>query len=202
MRHLTRILLLAPLLALLTSCAGTLRSDVVTFHEGVMPYGETIRVEAVDTALSGSLEFQHYADMIRKELGRLGYTPVPAGEPTQLVARVAYSVSEGQTEIRSYPNNNGFARYQFWYGHYHTPYYYGFSTDWEPEIYSYTVFNRKLEIDIQQATDGKVLFEGRVQSLGREREIAKVMPYLVTAMFTNYPGESGVTKVVTLEKKP
>jgi hypothetical protein len=46
----------------------------------------------------------------------------------------------------------------------------------------------------------RVLFEGRVQSTGREREIARVMPYMITAMFNNFPGESGVTKVVTIEK--
>jgi hypothetical protein len=25
------------------------------------------------------------------------------------------------------------------------------------------------------------------------------MPYMVTAMFTNFPGESGLTKIVTVE---
>ena len=62
-------------------------------------------------------------------------------------------------------------------------------------------YQRRLRFQIWHA-DGKLLFEGRVQSVGREREIARVMPYLVIAMFTNYPGESGVIKMVTVEKKP
>jgi hypothetical protein len=43
------------------------------------------------------------------------------------------------------------------------------------------------------------LFEGRVRSSGRQGELAEVMPYLITALFQNFPGESGVTKVVTIE---
>ncbi len=198
------IFLLAGFLILtLGGCASRLKSDVVTFHESPMPAGETIRVEASDPDKTDSLEFGHYAELIRQQLARIGYTPVGAGEDARLVARVDYSISEGQTEIRSYPDTTGFARYHFYYGHFHNPYYYGFSRDWDPDIRSYTVYNRKLELDIVEADpDGEVLFEGRVQSVGRENEIAEVMPYMITAMFTNFPGENGVTKVVTVERKP
>ena len=49
--------------------------------------------------------------------------------------------------------------------------------------------------------DAEVLFEGRVQSIGKAKEIATVMPYMITAMFNNFPGENAVTKVVTIEKQ-
>ncbi len=186
------------LMSLLASCAYKMKSDVVTFHEGPLPRGETIRVEPMDDLKRGSLEFEHYAESIRSNLRKIGYTPVKSGQPAQLVAQIDYSVSEGQTQVRS--DTRGYTRYHFYYGHNLSPFYYGFYNDWPSEIYTYPVYNRLLLMNISRF-EGKreVLFEGRVQSVGREKEIAKIMPYLITAMFTNFPGESGVTKVVTVE---
>ena len=44
------------------------------------------------------------------------------------------------------------------------------------------------------------LFEGRVESVGKDNRLADVMPYLVQAMFTDFPGTSGVTKQVTINE--
>lgn len=189
------------LLALLASCAYKMKSQVVTFHEGPLPRGETIRVQPMDNLQEGSLEFEHYAESLRQNLRSIGYTPVQAGQPAQLVAEIDYSVTDGQTRISS--DTRGYSRYHFYYGHSRSPFYYGFYHDWPPEIYAYTVYNRTLLMNISRIEgEREVLFEGRVQSVGREHEIAKIMPYLITAMFTNFPGESGVTKVVTVETKP
>ena len=194
---------LLPVLLVLTvaGCAGKLEGDVVTFHQGPLPRGETIQVVPGDPDKQGSLEFEHYAGLIREKLGRIGYTPVGPGEPAELLAEVRYGVSEGLTEIRTY--DRGYARYHFYYGRYYDPFYYGFYHSWEPEVTAYTVYDRTLSMNILRPNeDGSstVLFEGRVQSQGREREIAKVMPYMITALFTNFPGESGVTKIVSIEK--
>ncbi len=204
MKKLVYSLILVPLLALLAACAGSMKSDVVTFHEGSLPQGETIRVVAMDESKQGSLEFEHYAGILRDNLRKIGYTPVEDDQPSDLVAEFDYQVSEGMTQVRSNPNgySGRYARYHFYYGHYHDPFYFGFYNDWQPEVYSFTVYNRTLKMNILKAGgDRDMVFEGRVQSIGRENEIARVMPYLITAMFTNYPGESGVTKVVTIEKK-
>ena len=196
-------LLALPLLLLLGACTTSLKSDVVTFHEGTLPKGETIRVVPADPGKRGSLEFEHYATLIREHLRKIGYTPVEQDQPSLLLAEVDYGVSEGVTEVRTEPR--GYAHYHFYYGRFHDPFYYGFypSWTWQPEVVAYTVYNRRLTLNIvSPELDGtdRVLFEGRVQSTGREQEIARVMPYMITAMFNNFPGESGVTKVVTIEK--
>lgn len=195
MKRTMRCLLPALLALTVAGCAGKLKSDVVTFHQGPLPRGETIQVVPGDPDNQRSLEFEHYAGMIREKLGRIGYTPVAPGEPAELLAEVRYGVSEGFTEIRTH--DRGYARYHFYYGRYYDPFYYGFYDSWEPEVTAYTVYDRTLSMNILRPNaDGSTttLFEGR------EREIAQVMPYLITALFTNFPGESGVTKVVTIEK--
>lgn len=196
-------LLALPLLLLLGACTSSLKSDVVTFHEGPLPQGETIRVVPADPAKRGSLEFEHYAKLIREHLRKIGYTPVEQDQPSLLLAEVDYGVSEGVTEVRTEPR--GYAHYHFYYGRFHDPFYYGFypTWTWQPEVIAQTVYNRRLTLNIvSPELDGtdRVLFEGRVQSTGSEQEIARVMPYMITAMFNNFPGESGVTKVVTIEK--
>ncbi len=185
---------------LLGSCASRLQSDVVTFHEGRLPKGETIHIESINAFEEESLEFSHYKNLISAELRRIGYVPVKDDQAAELVAQIGYSVSDGQTQIRSSQRN--YVRYHFYHGHYHNPFYYGFYNDWPPESYSYIVYNRQLHINIsRKSPEPELLFEGRVQSIGREKEIASVMPYMITAMFNNFPGENGVTKVVTIEKK-
>lgn len=185
---------------LLSNCASSVRTDVVTFHEGRLPRGETIHIEPMNAFAGESLEFSHYKNLISAELRRIGYTPIKNDQQAELVARIDYSVSDGQTQIRSEQRN--YVRYHFYYGHYHNPFYYGFYNDWPPERYSYIVYNRQLHMNISRISpEPELLFEGRVQSIGREKEIASVMPYMITAMFNNFPGENGVTKIVTIDKQ-
>lgn len=185
---------------LLSACASSLRNDVVSFHEGKLPRGATIRIEPMDIAKQRSLEFSHYKSLIGERLNQLGYQVVDNDEVSELVARIDYSISEGQTQIRSSSPN--YVRYHFNYGRYYHPFYYGFYDTWPPEQYSYTVYNRQLTMNISpEGPEADLLFEGRVQSIGKEKEIATVMPYMITAMFNNFPGENAVTKVVTIDKQ-
>ena len=206
-------------LLVMTGCAARVNNDVTTFHDELMPAGETIRVVAADPANNQSLEFRTYANRITEELRKAGYTPVT--EPdivADLIAEVDYTVEEGPQQIYTEPSMN-YVRYHFGFGRYYDPFYFGarsrfgpfgysrfgpFGYDpfWdEPQVYSEQTYNRSLEMNIMNA-DGNHdrVFEGRVESNGTENSLPEVMPYLITAMFTNFPGESGTTKVVTIEK--
>ena len=194
-------------LLLISACALRTQYDVVAFHEGKLPRGETISIQPVQTMAPDSLEFSYYRVLMAEQLRQLGYTPVASDEPATLVAKVNYSVSDGQTLIRSdqrnafyYPSSY-YVRYHFHNGRHHHPYYYGLSDQWPVETYSYIVYNRKLEITISNRATATILFEGRAQSIGREKEIASAMPYMITAMFNNFPGENGITKVVTIDQQ-
>lgn len=196
-----KYLVIATALLLLANCAQFLRSDVVSFHEGPLPQGETIRVEALDPVKGRSLEFRSYAGMIGAELGKLGYTLVedPQASVT-LIAEVDYSVDMGPTDVRIERRAPPYVRYHFYYGRIYDPFYFGMGNTWTQEVYSAPSFLRNLNMNIVRNDAARTrLFEGRVRSSGHQGELARVMPYLVTALFTNFPGESGVTKVVTIE---
>ena len=53
---------------------------------------------------------------------------------------------------------------------------------------------------IRPNKDGaKNIFEGTVESTGRSNNLAKLMPHMTQALFTNFPGQSGVTDKVVIE---
>lgn len=197
---------LAASVLVLSGCASRVTSDVTTFHEQVMPAGETIRVIPADPENNGSLEFRSYAARISDELRKIGYTPIDdASTNTDLVAEVDYAVAPGPTQVYS-DNSQSYARYYFGFGRYYNPRYFGmydpfYDPLWnQPQVYSTPTYQRSLEMNIVDSDRQERVFEGRVESNGLESALPEVMPYLITAMFENFPGESGTTKLVTIEK--
>ncbi len=186
---------------LLSGCATLLRSDVVTFHEGPLPDGETIRVVAADPEKVPSLEFRSYANLVSEELRKIGYTPVTdENADAELLAEVDYSVEAGEPLVHV-DDPNRYVRYHFGLGRFYDPFYFGVYDTWNPQVYTTPTFMRNLQLNIVSNDDAmNRVFEGRVQSAGYDNQLPEIMPYLVTAMFKNYPGENGVTKVVTIEK--
>ncbi|MDT8399180.1 MAG: DUF4136 domain-containing protein [Pseudomonadales bacterium] len=195
-----RSLAVLVLLGLLSGCASVLRSDVVTFHEGPLPSGETIRVVPLNPDNAQSLEFRAYARLVSEQLAKIGYTPVNSDTASvDLLAQVDYSVDMGAPDVRL-DRGAHYARYHFYYGRYADPFYFGIYDTWTPEVYSYPAYLRRLRLNIVRTdADSSRIFEGRVESTGRQSSLPEIMPYLVSAMFKNFPGESGVTKVVTIE---
>lgn len=197
MTHIIRISLIAGLGLLLAACTSAIRSDVARFHKLPAASGESFLIVAKDEAKDGSLEFEQYAGLIRARLMDAGYSPVTEGTP-ELVVEVDYRISDGEEKIKSRPRASiGFGFGHYSYHHYSHPFWPGYGA-YASDIYSVTVYTRILEMDIVRA-DGEKLFEGHAVSIGRDNKMPEIMPYLVQAMFTNFPGESGVTKVVEIE---
>lgn len=191
-------------LTLLGGCAGQVETEVTRFHEGRLPAGETFAVQPMNAEKRGP-EFRQYADMIAREFSAYGYQRTDSGTP-DLTLAIDYSVSEGRTKIDSrpgfgYPHYSyhvGFAHHPFSYAHFHPYHYSGYLG---PDVYSRTVYTRKLEMKIVNTAKDQIAFEGRAISEGPKQEISLIMPYLVESMFRDFPGASGTTKVVAIETK-
>jgi hypothetical protein len=81
----------------------------------------------------------------------------------------------------------GYVPYRPWGFGYHDPF---FS---RPEIDSYTVFTSGIELKIDDQATGQRLFEGKAQALSTSNRLPYLVPNLVEAMFTGFPGNSGET---------
>ena len=213
-------LLAAPALALaaLSGCATPFKADVARFQQLPAPAGQSFAVVADDPRLAGGLEFQHYADLVGQRLAQTGY--VAASDPARadLIVRVAYDVDNGREKVRSTnwgPDPcfyGGYAGYPGWgwRGRWGRPWGYGF---YDPflfgpgggynDVTSYTVYTSDLSLKIDRAADNRRLFEGKASAQSLSNKLTYLVPNLIDAMFTNFPGQNGESVKITLppEKK-
>ena len=189
-------------LAGLAACATPFNADVTRFQTQLpAPQGQTFAVVADDPALAGGLEFSQYAGFVADQMRRLGYTQAASPDQANLLVRFDYGVTTGRERVRS----TGFADpfYSPWYGYgrYRRGFYRG--GPWAFGLYdpffdrggieSYTVYTSEIDMKIDRAADGQRLFEGTAQALSTSNRLQYLVPNLVDAMFTDFPGDSGRT---------
>jgi len=195
----------------LAACASPFRADVSRFESQLpAPAGQTFAVVADDPALAGGIEFRSYAKLVADHLTALGYTPVANASDAQLIVKFDYGVDNGRERVRS----SGFYRdpfYNSWYSYrpvvYRTPngprvayvpyreWGYGWNDSFfnGPDVYSYTVYTSGIELKIDRASDGQRLFEGQAEAASTSNRLQYLVPNLIDAMFTDFPGNSGET---------
>ena len=175
----------------LAGCSKAIVSDVTRFHNLPTPNAETIEVVSLDPALQNSLEFGQYAELVGRHLGNVGYLPAK-NNPSDLIARIAYGARPVDSLTDDGPRSS--VGIGVGSGGRHTSvgvglsFPIGNSTPKQEYI-------RLLALEIIRRSDGVKLYEGQVSSRGKE-SLPLVMPYLVDALFQNFPGESGTSSRV------
>ncbi|MEG9269272.1 DUF4136 domain-containing protein [Qipengyuania sp. Mu-71] len=203
------------ILAGLAACATPFKADVSRFQSQLpAPQGESYAVVADDPALAGGLEFAQYADLVEAQMTRLGYSQAASVDDASLLVRFDYTVDKGRERVRSTGFRDPF--YSPWYGYtargyrarpgYYSPRYYGshwgygFNDPWfgGPEVRSYTVYTSGIDLKIDRAATGERLFEGEAQAVSTSNRLQYLVPNLVEAMFTDFPGNSGETVRISI----
>ena len=195
----------------LAACASTFNARVSRFQSQLpAPQGQTFAIVADDPALAGGLEFAQYARLVEAQMARQGYTPVASPAQATMVVRFDYGVDNGRERIRS----SGFGRDPFfspWYGYsrfgygrFGYPYRGGlWGYGWHDPFFdsgveSYTVYTSGIELKIDRRVDGARLFEGKAEAVSTSNRLQYVVPNLIEAMFTGFPGNSGETVRITV----
>ena len=205
-----RLIRFAVPLALLSlaACATPFKADVSRFQELPAPQGQSFVVKAADQGDQGGIEFGQYAALVAGEMREMGYVSAPAGAPADMTVLLDYGVDEGKerTIVRQDPFYD-----PYWgYGGFYRPYvvrtrrgaryisgYYdpflfsGFNRPYD--VNSFTVYTTGLDLKIERNADGKRLFEGKAEAKSRSNKLPYLVPNLVEAMFTGFPGNSGET---------
>jgi hypothetical protein len=202
---------LVPLaLAGLAACASPFRADVERFQSQLpVPAGQTFTVVADDPSLAGGIEFRHYAQLVADHMAAVGYRPVNDPSQADLLVRFDYGVDNGRERVRTRPGFHD-PFYSSWYGYRgygYRGYYRGFSPwgwGWNdsffggPEVYSYTIYTSGIEMKIDDNRGGQRLFEGNAQAASTSNRLQYLVPNLVEAMFTGFPGNSGETVRISI----
>jgi len=224
----TLFCLAAPAALLLAgACTTPFRANVTRFQMMPPPQGQTFTVQAADPQNQGGIEFGMYAQLVTQRLAQQGYRPVAPGQPSTLVVALDYGIDNGHEKVTSYPGfgyggfggwggyggfgYGGFGRYGrfggyggFGYGGFGGWGGYGGFGDpfWGPDVESYTYYVSHLDMRIRNATDSQVVFEGRARARSVDHSLQRLVPELVDAMFTGFPGRSGEDVLVTLPPPP
>ena len=202
----------------LAGCATPFKADVARFQTQLpAPQGQSFAIESSDPALQGGIEFNQYASIVAGELTRYGYRPAASGERPDMLVRMDYGVDKGRERVVSSPGFGG-----PWGGYYGGGFYRpvivrgprgrryvygwsdpfmwgGFGPGWGYiDVSSYTVYTSGMQLQINRASDGYRLFEGRAEAQSRDNNLQQIVPNLIEAMFTNFPGNSGERVRITV----
>lgn len=209
MRRSLALSLLLIVMPMLAACGPTLvHTDVTRFHDlppGVSPKSFTILPEQVQL---GSLEFQRYAELVAAALEAQGWRPVPSSADADTVVTLRWGVNEPNTIVSQSPSSMfstgiGYGRRRSFYGA-------GIGmplggNDWDTRVVnSYPKWMEVTIVDAPAQRQGnrRVVFEGRAVAEDSRNEIAPVVPYLVQALFTAFPGANGSTVRVDVPVVP
>jgi hypothetical protein len=209
-----RLAVAAAMLLALAACASPFRADVSRFQSQLpAPSGQTFAVVADDPAMAGGIEFSQYARLVESQLIKQGYSAA-APDQAQLLVRFDYGVDQGRERLRStgfvrdpfWGPWHGYGRFGYWGGH---PYRsgmwgFGWNDPWlDGGVEAYTVYTSGVSLKIDRKADGQRLFEGKAEAVSTSSRLPYLVPNLVEAMFTGFPGNSGETVRISVapEKK-
>jgi hypothetical protein len=194
----------------LSACTTGLQTRVSRYQAMPAPQGQSFAVVPMDPANSGGLEFSRYAELVAQQMQGQGYARAASVDQATMVVRLGYGVDNGHTEIVSDPftgSRFGFGFGRGWghpyYGRrsflwgWNDPFWYG-----DGDIRSYTYYVSQLDVQIRRKVDNASLFEGKAKARSRNDNLARVVPSLVTAMFTGFPGNSGEEIKITVPPEP
>ncbi|MFO6448066.1 DUF4136 domain-containing protein [Erythrobacter sp. NE805] len=188
----------------LSACATPFKADVSRFAVPLpAPQGQTFAVVAEDPKLAGGLEFATYANAVAAELTQLGYTRAASPESADMLVRFDYRVDGGRERVRTDFNGAaGFGPWGRWggWGGWGGGWGFGFNDPFfgGPDVRSYTVYTSGVDVKIDRRADGQRLFEGKAEAVSRSNRLPRLVPNLVDALFTNFPGNSGETVRITI----
>ena len=198
----------------LSACATGLPTKVSRYQAMPAPQGQSFVVVPLNAADMGGLEFSRYAEQVAQRMQAQGYSRAASIDQATMVVRLGYGVDDGHTEIVSDPFYGGgfgygrgwgypfYGRRSFYWG-WNDPFWFGGLDPYGgPNVRSYTYYVSELDLDIRRKADNASLFEGKAKARSRTDELARVVPSLVDAMFTGFPGTSGETVKITIPPAP
>ena len=192
----------------LSACAEQLNTTVSRYQAMPAPQGQTFYVvPAGGMANNGGLEFQRYAGIVAEQLQARGYAPATTPQSASMLVQLGYGVDTGQVRTESY---GGYSPYygSFFYPRYgfHSAFYYGWD---DPFWYggggyidSYVEYHGQIDLHIRAAGTNQPLFDGRAQARSYTNRLDVLVPSLVEALFTGFPGRSGEVVKITVPAAP
>ena len=188
----------------LAGCTTTARQgpiDVTRYHLGQPMERTSVSLEPMSGAVQVNPEYQTYADAVQTELERLGYVRAASSTDSAYIAGVSFTrTSKGFVKDRP-PVTIGLGGGSFSGGGRRGGTGVGVGGDVAFGIGGKTreVFGSELWVQLRRRAGNSVIWEGRAQTQGvgvENAQPAQTAARLASALFKDFPGESGVTITV------
>lgn len=195
----------------LSGCVASLPTKVTRYSVAI-PQGQTFYVVPAQNVQPG-LEFNNYASLVSQQMLAQGYRPAASTAEADMLVRVGYGVDQGKQEVYADPLYNspfygfhgagfgGFGHHSRFYWGWNDPFSFGGGLGYRNSLQTYTVYRSELDLNIVRRADNAPLFDGRALARSQTDELGVLVPNLIEAMFTNFPGENGKTVKITVPGK-
>lgn len=183
-------------LALAAGCASTLTAKVTRFNQWPADArGATYRFTPAQP--EKSLEVGVYEAQVGAALQGIGLRAAAPGQPARFEVRLMANMTDRErqfvepvyrnewTYVPPYRDAQGRLLGGYWVPDPFGPRYLG------DRQYTRTVYLSRLSLTISETSTKRILFEATAQNEGADGDLVEVVPYLVRAMFKDFPGSNG-----------
>ncbi|MGV2865135.1 DUF4136 domain-containing protein [Achromobacter sp. ESBL13] len=192
----------AATLALAGCAAPSVSARVTSFQQwpaGVE--GQTYQFVAADPNQLNNLEYQSYQDMVRAGIGATGLVEAQPGAKGRFDVSFTYGTSQTQVMVRRaydpyFYGGYGYGGYGGFYGPRPWGGAYGY---WGPEWVDVpmAVQRNTLSLKIRDTQRGGAeVYRSTAFILSQGDDFMRTMPYLVRAIFDNFPGNNGAEREI------
>jgi hypothetical protein len=201
--------MLALLLLSISACsASSIKTNRTAFYNQGYQVSGKLFVAPAKQENNNSLEFANYKMKIEAKLATTGYNIVHDQNTADYIAIVDYAIDAGNTALVSTPTLAP-SSYLYENRFPHVPdrrLSASGPSVVNSSIDSIVIYQRILSMDIVEASTFKIeapqeaikIYESRVKSTGTCESIASVFDQLLTAMFSDFPGENGKVIVANI----
>ncbi|MEO6256045.1 MAG: DUF4136 domain-containing protein, partial [Sphingomicrobium sp.] len=155
---------------------------------------------------------------VSQAMAAQGFAPAASPQAATLIVNVGYDVDQGTTEYVQDPFANsrygyggfgyGYRPFYSRFGSYGNPFFYGWDDPFwfgggaGGRVQRYIEYKSKLDLDIRRKADNQSVFEGHARARSTTDDLNRIVPNLVEAMFTGFPGRNGETVKITVPPPP
>ncbi|OZI74399.1 DUF4136 domain-containing protein [Bordetella genomosp. 12] len=162
--------------------------------------GQTYRFQTANAGQKDNLEYQAFQDMVRAGIGPTGLVEAQAGKDARFLVSFTYGSKQTQIMVRR-------AYDPYFYGGYGGPYFgprgwrgpWGPAPFWGPDWVDVpaVAFRNSLNLQIFDTARGNAeVYRSTAYIVSQQEDILRAMPYLVRAIFDNFPGNNGSEREV------
>jgi len=186
---------------LVSGCASKLATHVTHFQSWPQDAaGQTFRIAPAPADAHNALEYQTYADLIRAAIEPVGLVRADDRTQPRFLVSFEYSDPTRRGWVQQWHDPWPWSFYPWWgLSRYYGGWGWGGGMNMMPSAVPVAVHENTLTVSIQDLHDDRQVFKTTARANTHQPQLNRVMPYLVRAIFDEFPGNNGQNREIEYE---